>query len=86
MDQPALSGGGGFPCRHPGCRHAIRNIDGSSYASLQAASAARAIHELAEHGLEWRETPAPQAWRPVNFQRISENRKIIAERSRRGEH
>jgi hypothetical protein len=42
---------GGFPCRaSQRCAHAFAVRDQNSMDSLQAASAARAAHEIREHG------------------------------------
>lgn len=40
----------GFPCRVPGCDRAFQVVDQKSLASLQAASAACAEHEISAHG------------------------------------
>lgn len=41
---------GGFPCRLAGCERAFQVVDQNSLDALQAASAARTAHEIADHG------------------------------------
>lgn len=41
---------GGFPCRCMGCLRSFQVRDQTSMAALQAASAARTEHEVADHG------------------------------------
>lgn len=41
---------GGFPCRLAGCEQAFQVRDQSSLDALQAASAERTAHEIADHG------------------------------------
>lgn len=41
---------GGFPCRLAGCERAFQVVDQNSLDALQAASAMRTAHEVADHG------------------------------------
>ena len=40
---------GGFPCRLAGCDRSFQVLDQKSMESLTAASAARSVHEIADH-------------------------------------
>ncbi len=57
---------GGFPCRaSPGCDHAFPVRDQNSMVALQAASAARAAHEIRDHGYHHIALPEQASYNPL---------------------
>ncbi len=56
---------GGFPCRaSQGCDYAFAVTDQNSMDALQAASAARAAHEIRDHGYYHTALPAQASYNP----------------------
>lgn len=55
---------GGFPCRLVGCDRTFQVIDQKSMDSLKTASAARSVHEVADHSYHHVSLPDQKAYMP----------------------